>query len=166
MILWIFFLAYKCHLWIDGNNGLASLAHVFRKPVACVNYMSLGHMHMTMLRKKIIICPKTYLNKSKKMNISSIFKSNVDRAFRSYELRKKNIKLQNNTSYEIKKICERLLLLINNNWKISKSDKVKQNKLRKIYSQNIKKKYNSFEKINFKSLFYFDSNKSYSWFLK
>ena len=125
-----FYFPNICSLWIGSNNGLDTLAHLFRKPTIVVNLAPLGILSHNLNNKKLIYHFKSHIfKKSKKLSFSKIFEKKLDMLEATSDFKKNNISLKPATDKEISEICWEGLNYHLKKKKLNKADKQNQNLL-------------------------------------
>ena len=76
---------------------------------------------------------------NKKLNFTEIFSSNVALSFKADEFDDQNIRLEENSSEEIRDLVIEMDDRLNGNWKETEEDVELQKKFWKIFKENIKK---------------------------
>jgi len=161
-----FFFSYKCFFWIGCNSGLDRLPVVFKKPMLVFNTAPI--LHIILNKKKTLVAPKMYMNsKNQKLSISKIFDGGLAEIHRTEDFKKKNIKLQELNSKQIKDITLEMLKLIKDSWKIkNKKDFKLQQKFKKIYLQKVKESKREYKNEKFNPVYSSSFLKKNIWLLK
>ena len=131
------YLASKCIFCLAISSGFMDVAYIFRKPIVDTNSVPLGIVRY--LGKKSLTITKHHMHKKYKnrLTISEIFSSNVGLSFRSEEFENNDIKLEENSSEEIRDLVIEMDDRLKGNWSETKEDLLLQGKFWSIYEEKI-----------------------------
>tara|TARA_B100001175_G_scaffold295481_1_gene283562 strand:+ start:3911 stop:5125 length:1215 start_codon:yes stop_codon:yes gene_type:complete len=132
------YLLSNCYFNISSVMGLDAIPFIFRKPILYLSAIPIGHFP-TSSKKFIVSTMKHYDTKVKKyLSISEIFKKGCGFLYSKNDYKKKNIKLIPYDKKEIKEYVREMLKFVNNNYKVTKEDKILNELFWNNYINNIK----------------------------
>jgi len=123
------YLSAKCHIFLGTNAGIYEIPRVFRRPVACVNLISLDTGNLYYLFSGSVFIPKKLW--SRKMKRLLTFKEMIDMKVSSFfdtlQFEEKGIDIIENTEEEIKDLAIEMDGRLGSTWQTSKEDEILQN---------------------------------------
>lgn len=110
------YLLSHCKFLLGNTAGIFVVSSIFNVPVACANWVPLGH---TPLRKGDLFIPKKLysIKKEKYLSYKEIILLNYERYFESDKYKNANISVIENTSEEILDLTKEMHMRLNNDYK-------------------------------------------------
>ena len=133
------YLGAKCTFCVSlAGAGFFGIPFIFRRPNA---YIMVPFGHLCTSNKYDLMITKNHIStrNNKKLNFTEIFSSNVALSFKADEFDDQNIRLEENSSEEIRDLVIEMDDRLNGNWKETEEDVELQKKFWKIFKENIKK---------------------------
>lgn len=127
------YLVSKCYFHLASNSGIDSVAIVFRRPIAVVNYAPIGGLAVGLRNTVLIAKQYMLLSEMRLLTLKEIFSSQVDYLFFSHEYEKHGIKLVENTPEEIRDLAIEMLDRLNGTWHAQPMDDDLQHRLLSVY---------------------------------